>query len=222
MGDIITLMKKINLRVPLIQVPKGSHHCQIGTTLMWLALYNDYVSYEQLVDLLKPYMLGGGMHSQGTVMFLVKKGYQTFFAHHDLGVLSPEIENLTEKDLTILESHLAKIEKTEQNAYRIKKLTLDIEYIKSGGKYSTKLPDLELVDEYLSKGLPVELGVRYKALHLFPTASNANHAVIVTGKDGDEYLINDPDPTKGEYLISHERLLHAWYTTGAQLKVVWR
>lgn len=216
-------MDEIQLTVPLIQVPRGSKNCQIGTTLMLLAFYNDPMSYEELVSVLKPYMIEGGMHSQGPALFFTKRNYQTFFAHHDLGVLTPPIENYTEKDIATLEAYLSEIEKTDKNAYQIEKLTLDISYIKSGGRYSTRLPDLDTVDRYLHEGIPVALGVRYKALHLLPTAGNANHSIIVTGKNRGEYLVNDPDPqTGGEYKISRDRLLHAWYNTGVQLTAVWK
>jgi len=220
---ILNYMDKIELKIPPVQVPKGSKNCQVGTTLMLLAFYNDPMSYEELVKALEPYMLEGGMHTQGPALFLVKRGYKTFFAHHDLGVLSPPIENCTEKDIARIENHLSKIEKTDKNAYQIEKLNLDISFIKSGGMYSTKLSNLDMIDEYLQKGIPVALGVRYKGLHLFPSAGGANHSIIIKGKENDEYLVNDPDiQTPSEYRISRDRLLHAWYNTGVQLTAVWK
>lgn len=213
----------MKLKVPLVQQRAGSH-CQIATTLMILEFFNDPMSYEDLTTALEPYMVDGGMHSQGPALFFRQRGYQTFFAHHDLDMLDPSIENCTENDVSKLEQCLADLEENDANAYRIKKLSLDIEYIKSGGKYSSKLPSLQMIDEYLAQNLPVALsGVRNKGLHLNPTGSNGNHAIIIIDKDESGYIVNDPSPrTNGEYHISHDRLLHAWYNSGAQMRVVWK
>jgi hypothetical protein len=214
----------MGLSVPLIQQKVGSYHCQVATTLMILEYFNDPMSYEDLLVLLDPYMQERGMHSQGPALFFQKRGYHTFFAHHDLDMLDPSIENCTEKDLSKLESRLAGLERDDKNAYQIEKLTLDIEFIKSGGLYSSKLPTLALIDTYLEKSIPVALsGVRNKGLHLNPTAGPGNHAIVITGKEGSKYLINDPSPkSQGQYSIQQDRLLHAWYNSGAHFRAVWK
>ena len=214
----------MKLNVPLIQQREGSYHCQVATTLMILEFLGEPLSYDELLQELDSYMLEGGMHSQGPALFFVQKGYKTLFAHHDLDMLDPSIENCTEKDVAKLESKLAELEVNEKNGYRIEKLKLDIEFIKNGGMYSSKLPSLQLVDEFLEKGIPVVLsGVRNKGLHLNPIAGNGNHSIVIVGKEDDSYLINDPSPkTDGEYRISSDRLLHAWYNSATHLRVVWR
>lgn len=192
--------------------------------MMILEFLKDPMSYDELLQELNLYMLDGGMHSQGPALFFRKRGYETFFAHHDLDMLDPFVENCTEKDVAKLEERLAGLEKNEKNAYRIEKLTLDIDFIKNGGRYSSSLPKLEMIDGYLEKGLPVVLsGVRNKGLHLNPTAGNGNHSIVIVGKEADTYFVNDPSPkTSGEYSISRNRLLHAWYNSGAQMRVVWK
>jgi len=214
----------MKLPVPLIQQREGSYHCQVATTLMILEFQKDSMSYDELLHELNPYMLDGGMHSQGPALFFRKRGYETFFAHHDLDMLDPTIENCTEKDVMKLEERLSSLEKNEKNSYRIEKLTLDIEFIKNGGRYSSSLPKLEIIDSYLEKGIPVVLsGVRNKGLHLNPIAGNGNHSIVIIGLEVDSYLVNDPSPkTSGEYSISRDRLLHAWYNSGAQMRVVWK
>lgn len=180
------------------------------------------MSYDELLSALDPYLLDDGMHSQGPALFFRKRGYETFFAHHDLGMLDSSIENCTEKDVAKLEERLASLERNEKNVYQIEKLTLDIEFIKNGGHYSSSLPKLTMIDDYLDKGLPVVLsGVRNKGLHLNPTAGNGNHSIVIVGKEDDIYFVNDPSPkTDGEYSIHRDRLLHAWYNSGAQMRVV--
>jgi hypothetical protein len=214
----------MKLELPLIQQREGSYHCQVATLLMVMSYFGDKVDYDDLLEDLKSYILDGGMHNQGAIIYLRKRGYNTFFAHHDPGVLSPEIENITEKDIAALEAALVEAPDDDKNAYRKEKLALDIEYIKTGGMYSTKLPDLKLIDEYLEKNIPVVLGaVRNKALSLNPTASEGNHAIVITGKEGDKYFINDPSPkSQGQYSLHKDRLLHAWYNAGVQTRIAWK
>lgn len=191
---------------------------------MVMAYFDDHMEYDELLAELEPYISDTGMHNQGAITFMQRRGYNTLFAHHDLGVVSPEIENITEKDTKKIEEILQSIPDDEKSAYRKEKLTLDLEYIKTGGQYSTKLPTLEDVDAYLEKNIPVTLGaVRNKGLHLNPIARSANHAIVITGKEGDEYHINDPSPqTEGQYTVHKDRLLHAWYNSGVQMRVAWK
>lgn len=214
----------MKIEVPYIKQREGSYHCQVATTLMILEFFKDSMTYDQLLIELDPYMLEDGMHSQGPATFFKKRGYSSFFAHHDLDMLDPSIENCTEKDVEKLETRLLGLEKNEKNKYQIEKLNFDIAFIKEGGLYSSFLPKLETVDEYLKKGIPVVLsGVRNKGLHLKPTAGAGNHSIVITGKESDSYFINDPSPkTEGQYSLHKDRLLHAWYNSGAQMRVVWK
>jgi len=214
----------VKLEVPLIQQRTGSYHCQVATLLMVLHYFNDKLEYDELLTELDPYLLDGGMHNQGAAIFMSRRGYKTLFAHHDLGMLSPNIENKTGSDLALFEEALTQTPDDEMNAYRREKLALDIEYIKTGGMYSSALPDLELVDEYLSKGIPVILGaVRNKGLHLKSATGEGNHAVVIIGKEDNLYLINDPSPNSpGHYPLHKDRLLHAWYNAGAHTRISWK
>jgi len=191
---------------------------------MVLEYYEDHIEYDELLKALEPYVQENGLHNQGAGIFMRERGYNTLFAHHDLGVLSPEIENITEKDIDRLKEVFEAIPNDEQNAYRREKLALDIRYIEAGGFYSTTFPTLELVDGYLAQNIPVILGaVRNKGLHLNPTAGDGNHAIMVVGKEGDYYHVNDPSPnSEREYKIHKDRLLHAWYNSGAQMRVAWK
>jgi hypothetical protein len=214
----------MKLDVPHIQQREGSYHCQVATLLMVLNFFDDMVTYDELLVDLGPYMQDGGMHNQGPAMYMAKRGYHTLFAHHDLGMLSPEIENKTEKDLALFEEVLAGLPDDEKNEYRRTKLQFDIEYMRAGGMYSSKLPDFALVDEYLEKGIPVILGaVKNKGLHLKPTAGEGNHAIVIIGKKDNSYWINDPSPNSpGQYSLAADRLLHAWYNSGAQTRISWK
>lgn len=214
----------MKLDVPYIQQPADSHHCQAATALMVLKFFNNDITHEELLQSLDPYTIEGGMHSQGPAIFFRNQGYKTFFSHHDLEVLDSTIENLTDKDVNVLKGRLSEIKQNEEGQYRITKLELDIKYIEKGGLYSTCLPKLEDIDKHLHEEKPVILsGVRNKGLHLNPNGHRSNHSIIITGVEEDCYHVNDPSPkTSGQYTISKDRLLHAWYNSGAYMTVVWK
>jgi hypothetical protein len=134
------------------------------------------------------------MHSQGHALFFVKNGYQTFFGHHDINMLDSVIENCTEADIQKLERHLETLRETEADTYRFRKLALDIAFIKAGGSYAVQLPTLSSIESFLLQGIPVVCGIKNKAAHLLPNGSEGNHSVIITGKDGEFFFINDPSP----------------------------
>lgn len=212
------------MNIPHIYQKPGSFHCQLATSLMVLKYFKDEMNYEDLEIILKEYMLDGGMHSQGPAQFFADRGYDVFFAHHDLQMLIPEIENCTEKDIEKFKKRLLELEDNQDNQYQIEKIKLDIKLMESGVKYSTRLPKLSDIDDYLNKNIPVVLSaVRNKGLHLRPGAGQGNHAIVITGKENDEYFVNDPSPnSEGQYKISSDRLLHAWYNSGAHMRVVWK
>ena len=199
----------MKLDIKIVQ-QNENHDCQVATMKMVTEFNDDNVSYEELEELLASYKLETGMHSQGPATVFLKLGYKVFFAHHDLELLQPEIESLTESNLKALEEF---VEGLEEGSYQKAKLLLDIGFINFGGKYSTELPSLEDIDHHLSEGRPAVLsGVRNKGLHLDPSKGNGSHSILIIGKEGDNYLVNDPSPnSQGQYQISPKRLLHAWY-----------
>ncbi len=210
----------IKLKVPLIQQQKGSYHCQIATCLMIMEFYGDKIPYEKLVEKMTPYLLETGMNREGVSTFLVKRGYEVLSMHRDLNLIDNSIENATEKDIEKLKTFLQQLSTTEATKYQREKLALDIEYIKAGGKLCYSLANLETIDSYLGKNIPVVLGVRNNALHLNPGNKN-NHSVVVIGKENNNYILNDPSPkTKGEYKVNKDILLQAWYSASAYILVV--
>ena len=216
----MTINHNIKLKVPLIQQQKGSYHCQIATCLMIMEFYGDKIPYEELVEKMGPYLLETGMDREGISTFLVKRGYDVLSMHRDLNVIDNSIENSTEKDLEKLKTALQELPINEVNKYQREKLALDIEYIKAGGKLSYSLANLETIDSYLGKNIPVVLGVRNNALHLNPGNKN-NHSIVVIGKENNDYILNDPSPkTQGEYKVNKDILLQAWYSNSAYILIV--
>ena len=211
------------LAVPIRHVTKGSNLCQVSTALMvmeYLGDARDKAETESELGAFEPYVrTGKERHSQGVAIWLAGQGYDVRFAHHDLSVLDADMLGLTEKDADVLRRKLEEIPDTDENAFRRKKIGLDLQVIDAGVRYSTSLLDLEFVDEQLARDVPVVLtAVRHNALYPDPT-DRSNHAIVVIGKEGDEYLYNDCNRDEA-VRIGANQLLQAWYATGAYLMTV--
>ncbi len=208
-------VEKMSLNVPLIR-QADNFDCSIAALQMIMHYWGDPVDYAVLRRELSPWINEKEKtHSQGVAIFLARRGYNTFFAHHDPAVVEKTIDGITEKDLSLLEKHLASVEDNEQTAYRRKKLGLDIEYIKTGGAYSNAIPTLTLIDSRLANKVPTMICVKLQIWKSNPSIKN-NHYVVIAGKENDEYIINDPGSNiTGPYRIQKDKLLMAWYACGA-------
>lgn len=214
----VVFTRKILLDVPLVKQPLGSIECSIASLKMVLEYYGDNTPYTDLVKSLSEWINEEERHIQGVAIYLVKRGYDVKFSHYDL--LDEETENLTEKDSGVLEGKLKTVPDEKGNKFRRKKISLDLEYIKAGGKYSTKLPDLSLIENALSEKTPVIVVVNLRIFLLDPTRTN-NHSVVIIGEEDDYYIVNDPGHAKeGQYKVSKMRLLMAWYRCGAYALVI--
>ncbi len=213
----------MKLNIPIIRQTPKSDECLVANLTMVLRFLGDNIEYKEVIELMNPYKLKQGYDNQGAAIVALDRGYNTFFAYHDLQVISPEIENVTEKDLERIQKNYESIPNNEENLYRRRKLLGDINIIKRGGKYSTALPTLEGVDEFLQKGMPVILSVRNRGIFLRPNGGMGNHAITITGKEGDHYFFNNSQPIEEPVsIVSRDRLLHAWYNSGAYMLAIWK
>lgn len=210
------------LKVPMRKQKKGSVHCCIVCLQMIMEYFGDKASFNELLNQIKLYRKGTWLADGGKVA--LKYGYKAFFSHHDSDVLTKETENLTEKDLAKLEKHLKNIKNGKYKKPRIKarEIRKDIEFIKIGGKYSTKVPTLNLIDSYLKRKIPVIVVVKNKSWKGEPD-NKSSHCIVLVGKEGNHYIVNNPLPQyKKLYKVEKNKLLHAWYWSGCYTLAVYK
>ena len=213
----------MKLDVPQILQEKGSTNCQAVCVQMILHYYGDMVTIDEIMAGLEPYIVDGtGMHSEGPPIWLKKRGYDVTFIAHDYDVIDRQIKDVTDKDVERLEAKLAKITERadDRDQYRLEKLPLLIELIKAGVSFDSKIPSLNVIDDLLSQKIPVKIGADARVLRTDPWKTGG-HSVVVVGKDGDNYLLNDPSPySDGHYSVGPNQLLMAWYMGGARTTVI--
>lgn len=203
----------VNLNVPLKHQKSDSKDCSIIAIQMVMEYWNDTISFDELSTLLSDYINEKEIHMEGGAIFLSKRGYETYFGHNDRNVTGDNLVDVTEKDLAKLENALKELSGVS-SSFRKRKLELDIEYIKTGGKYSTQAPNLDLIDSNLKNKIPIIVCISQRAWRDDPN-NRANHYIVVKGKEGDNYIINDPLPEYTEsYKVNQEKLLKAWQACG--------
>ena len=208
----------------MVKQRPGSAHCGLACLMMLMKYYNDKISYDEILKEVKVYKSGSttrspGMYTADFGKFTRQRGYKTFLNYYRPSILDKTTENLTDKDLLKLKKYLKEI----KNKPRIKRqITKDIQYIEAGGKYSTKIPTLNLIDKYLKKKIPVMIALAMNSLRSNPN-KKSNHFVVITGQEKNYYLINDPS-TKfpRPYQLQNNKLLHSWYNAGAFLLVIYK
>jgi len=190
---------------------------------MVMEYFGKKVPLSELLKQIKVYeKLGAYEADMGRIV--LKYGFKAFFSHHNSWILNRATENLSEKDIKKLENYLKEIKKGKykyplRKAREIKK---DIEYIKKGGKFSTKVPSLTLIDAYLKKKIPVIITFSNNSLRGEPD-NKMGHCMVVTGKEGDNYIVNDPSTKYPKsYTINKDKLLHAWYLAGAYILALYK
>ena len=195
--------------------PENSIECSIASVKMIMDYQSDDIAYTNLVEDLSPWINESERHLEGVVLFLAKRKYDVSFIQHDLNVIDKTLDGVTEKAKEKFVKALKHTPKNDKTYFRRKKLELAISCIEAGGNYSTAIPTFDLLDSNLQKGIPTIIGIKLRIWNSDPTNGN-NHSVVVTGKEGQEYIINDPGFTFTEpYKIKQEKLLMAWYATGA-------
>ncbi len=217
------MINAVNLKVPLYQQEPDSNDCQTMCVQMILHYYGDMASLDEIMLGLQPYMVEKtGMHSEGPAIWLAKRGYDVQFIVHDYDLMDRQIKGVTDKDVEKLKAKLAKITERadERDKYRLEKLPLLIELINAGVKFSSDIPTLKVIDDLLSQQVPVKIGVDARVLRTDPWRKGG-HSVVVVGKDGADYILNDPSPnSEGNYSIGPNQLLMAWYMGGARTTVI--
>lgn len=203
------------LDVPLIR-QADSFDCSIASLQMIMRYWGDMVDYKVLIRDLSPWINEKEKtHIQGVGIYLAKRGYEVHLNYHDTNVIDKAIDGVTESDKTRLVEALKKIPDNDLTQFRRKKLSLDIEFIESGGTYNNEIPTLALIDSNLENKIPVIICVKLQIWKSNPDIKN-NHSVVIVGKEGDEYIINDPGSNiTGPYRVHKDKLLMAWYACGA-------
>lgn len=213
----------MRLKIPTRKQKKGSLHCCVVCLQMAMEYFGKKVSLKELLNQVKVYeKIGTWLADEGKIA--LKYGFKSFFCYHNSYILNKDTENLSEKDVAKLKKYLKEIKRNKYKypGFKRREVKKNIEYIQLGGKFSTKVPNLELIDNFLKKKVPVIVALNVNSLRGQPD-KRSGHCVVIIGREVSNYIINDPRPEYPKlYKINKDKLLHAWYLRGAYLLAIYK
>jgi len=213
----------MRLKIPTKKQNKKSLHCCIVCLQMVMEYFGTKVSLEELLKQIKLYKnIGTWLADEGKIA--LKYGFNTFFCYHNSYILDKDTENLSEKDIDKLKKYLKDIKrkKYKEPGFKKREIRKNIEYIELGGKFSTKVPNLDLINRFLKRRVPVIVALSTNSLDGKPD-KRSGHCIVIVGKEGNKYVINDPRlEFLKPYKINKDKLVQAWYLRGAYLLAVYK
>jgi len=213
----------MRLKIPTKKQNKKSLHCCIVCLQMVMEYFGTKVSLEELLKQIKLYKnIGTWLADEGKIA--LKYGFNTFFCYHNSYILDKDTENLSEKDINKLRKYLKDIKqkKYKEPGFKKREIRKNIEYIELGGKFSTKVPNLDLINRFLKRRVPVIVALSTNSLDGKPD-KRSGHCIVIVGKEGNKYVINDPRlEFLKPYKINKDKLVQAWYLRGAYLLAVYK
>ncbi len=213
----------MRIKLPIKKQKKKSLHCCVVCLQMVMEYFGKKVPIEELLKQIRVYKnIGTWMADEGKIALAY--GFKTFFCYHNSCILDKDIENLSEKDVVKLKKYLKDIKrkKYKEPGLKRREIKKDIEYIQLGGKFSTKVPNLDLIDSFLKKKVPVIVALNSNSLDGKPD-KRSGHCVVIVGKEGNDYIIDDPRLEHPKpYKLNKDKLLQAWYLGGAYLLVLYK
>ena len=213
----------MRLKIPTKKQKKKSLHCCIVCLQMVMEYFGTKVSLEELLKQIKLYKnIGTWLADEGKIA--LKYGFNTFFCYHNSYILDKDTENLSEKDIDKLKKYLKDIKrkKYKEPGFKKREIRKNIEYIELGGKFSTKVPNLDLINRFLKRRVPVIVALSTNSLDGKPD-KRSGHCIVIVGKEGNKYVINDPRlEFLKPYKINKDKLVQAWYLRGAYLLAVYK
>ena len=204
---------KIKLNVPLFKQKTKDMACGFICLQMVLAYYGKKITYNEILKLAKLDSYVGCWHVQMACVAL-DLGFKTELINYNLSnIYDADIAGLKEKKLIErLKKQKRKIDKKFQP-----EIKYGIEMIKKGGKLKLQIPVKENLIDWLKKGMPSILSVKIgPAYGCLPSKTRKEmldqHAIIVYGYDGENFLIHDSSPSKiALKKLPEDLLLYSWY-----------
>lgn len=153
-----------------------------------------------------------GAFMQDLGILLINKGFEVTIHHYDWSWWNKETQEGYKKGPKHLLGTL-KLLKSEKTKWAYKKVVdKDIQFVKLGGKFDFTLPTTQTLDAQLAQQIPPVVLVQAESFYHQPK-EEYTHSIIVTGRENQDYLINDPLYAVAQ--VSHDELFLSWIREGA-------
>ena len=179
--------------IPLIRQDSKSDDCLRCCVLMVFKYFGDKITKDEVWKKLHVYKKHSGLwgaYFTDLGKIAIKKGYQATIHHYDWHFWNNNTVDSNNKSTKSLISALKELKKDKKEFGTKKEISKQISYLKLGGLFKFELPNLKVIDSYLHKNTPVIISLWGQDIYKNPK-EDYRHTIIIKGKDGDNYLIND-------------------------------
>ena len=171
------------------------------------------ITYNEIIKVAELDSYIGCWHAQMACVAL-DLGFKTELINYNLSnIYDADITDLKGKELIKrLKKQKRKIDKKFQP-----EIEYGIEMIKKGGNFKLQIPVKENLIDWLKKGIPSILSVKIgPAYGYLPSKTRREildqHAIVVYGYDGKNFLVRDPHPGKDALKkLPEDLLLYSWH-----------
>ena len=198
----------IKLNVPLYKQKRKDKACGFICLQMVLDYYGKKLSYDEIIKLVKTNLFAQ------TALVALDLGFKTEIINYNLSkIYDADIADL--KGTKLIERLKKQKRKIDKQIYP--EINYDIEMIEKGGKLTLKIPKKEELINWLKKGIPPILSVKMGPFYgEVPSKTRRKtldqHAIVVYGYDGKNFLVHDPHPRKDAIKkLPEDLLIYSWY-----------
>jgi ABC-type bacteriocin/lantibiotic exporter with double-glycine peptidase domain len=204
------------LSIPLVRQDPDSDDCLRACALMVFRYFKEPVTKEEVWKNLHVYKKHSGLRGGLLTDFgrlALKRKYNCEIRHYDWKWWNSEVKQSSSKGKHLISS-LRKLRKVKDDWSLKKVVGKEIKFIKNGGVIKMTIPSFDYLDNLLTRRLPVILTVSANDFYQNPNLDKMhdNHAVVITGKEKNKYLIKDPLYAVNR--LNKNDLQFAWFRAG--------
>ena len=200
------------LPIPIVHQVEESNDCGPACLSMLLEYYKVSFDFEEMKKELGVYAWGTVTPQLGT--YLLKRSFEVeiITMHPSLFSLHSSFKNSKQ-----LKEHLRSLKLSMKGEFDPTALDHFIEFIDAGGTVTPRIPLLSDIEEEVSQERPVFVPITHWFLHKTNMSPRFSiHFNIVTGIDGKQVYVNDPDwgvDFGGRHAIQRDAFLYAMYAS---------
>jgi len=199
--------------IGLVRQSSSSDGCIKACTQMVLNYYEYRYKKKDIKGGIHTYKKHSGLlgtYLQDVGAYLLKKGFKPEITHYDWHWWGEDQKDAIEGGKKQLLKSLVDLQ-SEKDWAEKRVVKKDIAFVEKGGNFKFTMPQLVNIDASLVKKIPVILLVNAEYFYHRPH-TEINHAVLVIGKKGNDYIIRDPLYALDK--INEDELYYAWAKSG--------
>jgi uncharacterized protein YvpB len=211
---------RVILPIKLLKQKRNSDDCLRCAFYMAMHYLDSKLTQKDVWERLRVYKKNSGLWGAYFVdagVIAISEGFESKIYHSDWKWWDKKVVQATKGSKKSLLKALTDFRKTKKKQGHKLMIDKEIDFVKAGGKFISKIPSTKTIDAYLENRTPVIISVSGADLDENPK-HDWLHAILIYGMDGDNYLIHDP--YIGTRKENKEKVHYAWCKPGGWMLVI--